>query len=258
MARTAIVNPRKRRRKNKTRRYGRRRNPSASADRNYNPRRRRRNTRRYGRRRNPAAPASSVYSSGGYRRRANPMGGDLFNLDRAIDALPSATGGVWAARFGAKMAGPMEDDKPGFKHALAMLIAAGVGENVMDSMFGANKGQIAYYGALGFIGDLFGRKVFFEESEWVKENLLLAGVDDDADTVDADEDPEWDQDMSGFESQSALGAGEIFEGPDGQLYQLAGPAPDPARTPGGNFSGFESQSALGGARPSMESSFGYA
>lgn len=254
MARTAIVNPRKRRRNKPARRYGRRRNP-ASSDRNYNPRRRRRNARRYGRKRNPAAaPASSVYSAGGYRRKPNPIGGDMFNLDRAIDTLPAATGGLWAARFAAKMAGPMEDDKPGFKHAIAMLIGASVGSSMMDSMFGHGKGDVAYIGALAFMGDLFGRKVFFDDSEWVKENLLLSGVDD---TEDADEDPEWDEDMSGFENQSALGAGEIFQGPDGQLYQLSGPAPDAAMTPGGNFSGFENQSALGYARPSAESSFGY-
>lgn len=260
MAKTAIVNPRaangrfkrggrsKPRRSNKRRRYGRRRNPStASADRNYNPRRRSKRRRR----RNPGAPASSVYSAGGYRRTPNPP--DLMDFDRLVDTMPAGTLGIWAVRWGLKMAGDFEDDKPGFKHGLAGLLAAAVGSNAIGSMLGEDKTSIAYIGGVSFLGDLFARKALFNDSDWVKENLMLAGVDD------LEEATEWDQDFAGFESESALGDDEegaqMFVGPDGTVYQLSGVAPDAAQLPGG-VGGFESTSQLGGV-PSSDSSFGY-
>lgn len=256
MAKTAIVNPRaangrfKRggKRRSKPRRHGRRRrNPAAaSADRNYNPRRRRRSKRR----RNPSAPASSAYSAGGYRRKPNPS--DLLDFDYLMDTVPAGTLGIWAVRWGLKMAGDFEDNKPGFKHGLAGLLAASVGANAIGSMLGEDKTQIAKIGGVSFLGDLFARKALFEDSDWVKENLMLSGVDD------LEEATEWDQDFAGFESTSALGDDEgaqMFVGPDGTVYQLSGVAPDPAQLPGG-MGGFESTSQLGGM-PSAESSFGY-
>lgn len=254
MAKTAIVNPRaangrfKRggsKRRRKVKRHGRRRNPAtASADRNYNPRRRRRS-----RRRNPAAPASSAYSAGGYRRKPNPP--DLMDFDRLVDTMPAGTLGIWAVRWGLKMAGDFEDNKPGFKHGLAGLLAASVGANAIGSMLGDDKTGIAYIGGVSFLGDLFARRNLFDDSEWVKENLMLAGVDD------LEEATEWDQDFAGFEATSALGddGAQMFVGPDGTVYQLSGVAPDPAQLPGG-VGGFESMSQLGGM-PSSDSSFGY-
>jgi hypothetical protein len=258
MAKTAIVNPRaangrfkrgKRRAKSKVRRHGRRRNPApASADRNYNPRRRSRR-----RRLNPGAPASSVYSAGGYRRKPNPS--DLLDFDYLMDTMPAGTLGIWAVRWGLKMAGDFEDNKPGFKHGLAGLLAASVGANAIGSMLGEDKTQIARIGGVSFLGDLFARKSLFEDSDWVKENLMLSGVDE------LEEATEWDQDFAGFESTSALGddgadeGSQMFVGPDGTVYQLSGVAPDAAQLPGG-VGGFESTSQLGGM-PSSESSFGY-
>jgi hypothetical protein len=257
MAKTAIVNPRGangRFKKRKVRRHGaakRRRNPapsSASSDRNYNRRRRTK------RRRNPAAPAASVYSSGGYRRKPNPSA-ELFDFDYIMDVMPAGTAGIWATRWAAKMAGPFEDDKPGFKHALAMLLGASVGANAVGSVFGDDKIEIARIAGIAFTGDLFARKSLFEDSEWIKENLMLAGID-----AEDEEAEDWDQDFGGFESESALGAGEddgqLFVAPDGTVYQLQGVAPDPAAMPGG-VGAFESTSQLG-AYPSAESSFGYA
>jgi hypothetical protein len=260
MAKTAIVNPRGKNgrfKKRKSRSYGRRRrNPSSSssAPRSYNPRRRR----SYGRRRNPGiapagSPASSPYSAGGYRRRPNP-GGEMFDIDRVMDVTPAATLGVWSSRWACKMAGPMEDGKPGMKHAIAMVIGAHVGSQAVGSFMGG-KEFIAYCGALGFAGDIFARRTLFEDSDWVKDNLVLDGIDD-LEEATAYEDPDV---VNGFEDSSQLGddeAPQIFQGPDGRLYQLSGPAPDPAYVPGGNVGGFEQRSALG--RASSESSFGYA
>jgi hypothetical protein len=264
MARTAIVNPRAsngRFTKRKRRSYGskskrRRRNPAAAGDRNYNPRRRSKRRRR----RNPgssvAAPASSVYSAGGYRRR-NP---EMFDYDRLSDHLPAATLGNWSARFAARLAGPLEVSTaggppvPGFKHAIAMAIGAHVGSQMVGSMLGAEKAPIAYAGALGFAGDLFARRRLFSDNKWVKENLLLEGVDD---LEEATADWEGDDDLDGFENTSALGDGEQLVEHNGVLYRLSGVAPDPAQLPGGGMNGFQNESALGNCAPSQESSFGY-
>lgn len=252
MARTAIVNPRRKKaKKRRTRKYGRRRNPSTSlsSDRSYNPRRRRR-----ARRRNPAAPAKSIYSSGGYRRR-NPAG-DLFDFDNITEKMPAATLGVMAARFAMKMAGPFEPNTkggpnlPGIKHAIAMVLGAHFGAQFTGSMLGNGKALFAECGALGFAGDLFTRTRLLNDSPWAQENLYLNGPEDDADGG-------YEEGISGFEDTSALGAGEYVVGPDGTLYQMSGTpvATDPAYYPGGNtLIGFEDRSALASA----ESSFGYA
>jgi hypothetical protein len=89
---------------------------------------------------------------------------------------------------------------------------------------------------------------------------LLAGIDYDDQSYEDDSAPEYaEEGVSGFEETSALGeAGQLIVGPDGQLYQLQGIAPDPAQLPGG-VGGFEQTSALGFATgaPSGDSSFGY-
>lgn len=259
MARTAIVNPRKKRKsKPRKRSYGRKRNPGPV--RSYNARKRRSAPKR--RRRNPSAPANSVYSAGGYRARKNPAG-DLFDFDYLMDTLPAATAGVLLARYAVKMAGPFEVVEkgeaggagkmgPGLKHAFALLVASRYGSQLVGSMLGPDKSRIAEISAMGFAGDLFFRKRLFEDSEWVQTNLYLNGVDDMEEI-----DQEYDE-MGGFEQDSALGEPQYVVGPDGTLYQLSGTqvAPDPAYYPGA-VAGFEEDSALG-AVPSEESSFGYA
>lgn len=277
MARTAIVNPRnkRRRRRNTDGTYAgastRSANPRRRRRRTYGSSSRRRNTaptpNRRRRRRNPSSsPASSAYSAGGYRRK-NP---DLFDMDALTDTLPAATLGVWAARFSGKFAGPfevVEANKPAvptFKHAIAIILGAKFGSQIVGNMLGSGKEQIAYAAALGFAGDLFARRRFFEDSAWVKSNLLLAGVDAEADEGEYDPSAEadyyTDPELSGFEESSELGqtpqAGQLIVGPDGQLYQLQGVAPDPADYPGG-VAGFEQHSELGYAQPSSDSGFGY-
>lgn len=253
MARTAIVNPRRKAKKRKTRKYGkRRRNPitSTSSDRNYNPRRRRVSRKR---RRNPSSPATSVYSAGGYRRK-NP---DLFDFDNITEKMPAATLGVLVARYAFKMAGPMEPDTaggpalPGVKHAIALVLGTHFGSQIIGNLLGSNKTLFAECGGLGFAGDLFLRKRALVDNAWAQENLYLSGDGDDYA-------PEgYEEGISGFENQSALGAGEYVVGPDGTLYQMSGTpiASDAAYYPGGNsLVGFENQSALASA----DSSFGYA
>lgn len=210
-----------------------------------------------------------MYSSGGYRRK-NP---DFLDFDGLMNEVPAATAGVWLARWATKMAGPFEQSGqtpapgqtlrpvPGIKHAVALLLAAKYGSQMVGSALGAEKAKIAYYSALGFAGDLFARTRLFDDSKWVQDNLYLNGVEDGA-WADG-ESPDYEG-ISGFEEQSALGEGELVQGPDGTIYQLQGGelleiAPDPADFDGGNVSGFEEVSALGFSRgsSSVESSFGY-
>jgi hypothetical protein len=139
-----------------------------------------------------------------------------------------------------------------------------------------SKGSIARIAALGFGGDLFLRARFARDSDWVKNNLSLQG-------------PEYsdDAELNGFQSASALGAvytdavgnqwtqdgsgnwvpagvsgvGELVEH-NGTLYQvLNGMGLDSMPGSGALLAGFQASSALGGmrrARPSRDSSFGYA
>lgn len=260
MAKTAVVNPRGKRRRRK-------KNPSP---RSSNPRRK---SRRYGakrraaprrkaRRRNPGTPITSVYSGGGYRR-SNP---DLFDFEHIMAVAPAAVGGDFAARWAVKIAGPMESDKPGgpavpgFKHALAGVLAARMGSTMIASLLGdQSKAHIAEIGALAFTGSLFLRKRFLNDSAWVRENLYLDGYDDDGDDYDAQIDELYQEDLHGFESQSALGM-QYIEDEQGNVYALQGVAPDAAALPTGTRGGlgsFETNSALGYARASTASSFGY-
>jgi hypothetical protein len=254
MARTAIVNPRRRkprRKSNKRRAYGRA--AAAAPKRRRNPSRTRRRSPK--RRRNPAMPGNSAYSAAGYRQ-SNP---NMFDIDRVMDVTPAATAGVWAARWALKMAGPFENatagkaQRPGFKHAIAIVIASNVVQGIADSVLGAGKGAFAEIGALAFGGDVFARTTLFDDSKWVTDNLYLGDSDDSND----DEDLEGAFD--GFEQESALGEPQYAVGPDGTLYEMSGAdaMPDPAyqRT----LSGFETQSALGawGGLPSAANSFGY-
>jgi hypothetical protein len=213
MAKTAVINPRRRRRRaKKTTHRRRRRNYGAAATVARTANRRRRRTSHHRRRRNPSVP--SVYSSGGYRR-SNPIS---FNLDHLVEITPAATAGVWAARWGVKMAGPMDNGEPGIKHALAVWLASSLGGQLLGSAFGSEaKGAYATIAALGFGGDLFARKRFFKDTKWVQENIYLEGVDD---MEEVDDTPNYSEgaDLNGFQQHSALGAVDTFTDAAGNNY----------------------------------------
>lgn len=280
MGKTAVVNPRRRRRRakrrsNPKRTRARRRNYGGVqlATRETNKRRRRR--RSYGRRRrNPS------YSP----RAMNPS----MDLERTMDILGPATAGVWGARWAVKLAGPFEDGEPGFKHALAVWLMARFGSDLIGNLFGSeSRGTYAQIAALGFGGDLFLRKRFMKDSDWMKKNIELAGVDAD-DVYDYSE----GADLDGFQQSSSLGDsfvdavgnryvqtargwalsgdGQLVQGSDGQVYLLEGgggsyqyPSNYDAMMMDAGVSGFQQSSSLGGlgvprGRASGGNSFGYA
>lgn len=271
MAKTAVVN-RRRGRDGRFRKGG----SSKPASRAHHPKRKKNPSRRYygaaaprkhKRRRNPstAMAVQRAYQPAGYRR-SNPSAGGFFNS--MMEVLPAATGGVWAARWAVHEAGDFEkDDKgalvPGAKHALAIYLAAHFGGQMIGQLLGdPNKGTIAAISALGFGGDMFARKRFFTDSQFVKDNLYLDGVDDDGspDVVSDQEEP-----------YAELGAYTDAVGNryvrTAQGWQLAGAYDDPSRgaqrlagfQAQSALGGFESQSALGGIVTSSNgSSFGYA
>lgn len=283
MAKTAVVNKRGRRRRRRnptsstTNRRRRRRNYGAAAT--INPRRRRRRShgiarrrpsRGGRRRRNPVSP----YAGTGYYRRPNPSF-DVMN--DATEVLPAATAGVLAARFALKQAGAYEPDakgvlEPGIKHAIAIYIAAVFGGQLVDSVLGNGKGNIAKVSALGFGGDMFLRNRFMKDSEFYRNNLSLQGLGMGMDEDDGGGYYVPDG-MDGFQEQSALGStmtdafgntyvstpqGWQLNGADdlvvddaGNVYQLSGGG-------GARLDGFAQTSPLGAVRASRGgSSFGY-
>jgi len=253
MAKTAVVNPRGRDGRFKRGGHKRKRNPAPAVQ---NPRRKRRRShaapasprrRRFARRRrNPTI--QQAYSSGGYRQK-NPGAGEMFDIDRLTDIVPAATAGVWAVRWALKMAGPFENIDhngktiavPGLKHAFAGVVGASVGGNAVGQLMGEeHRGTYAEIAGLGFAGDLFARTRLFADSQWVQENLLLAGVDDC-------------ESMGALQQGSALGGDQYVQGPDGTLYlvqTMDGLTPDPAA-----IGALQQGSALGS---SSASGFGYA
>ena len=275
MAKTAVVNKKKKGAKKRRRR----RNYGAAA---ANPKRRRR--------RNMTPAPRRRYNTG---RRKNP---GMFDFDSLMDTVPAATGGVWLGRWGTKMAGPFEDGEPGFKHAIAIAIAASVGGDMVGNMLGsASKGEYARIACLGYGGDLFMRKRFMRDSTFVNENLSLEGlgVDDPDDYYEEGDDPDdavgqvdtmvdamgneyvmtdqgWQlaQNVQGFSAQSAIGqaGGQVVVGEDGNLYQLDGTGGMGAHQYPANYAaimesmaGFQNQSSLGmaPARAEANNSFGY-
>lgn len=200
----------------------------------------------------------AAYQPATYRRRQNPMG----QFDHAVmETLPAATGGVLTARWALKQAGDFEkDDKgvlvPGFKHALAIYLAARFGGQMIGSMFGGNKGQIAAISALGFGGDLFLRTRFMRDNKTFADNFSLAGVDDAYDTPQS----EPYADMGAYED--AVGNKWIRTASGWQLAGYHDAATERQSLAGfqnqSALGGFQNQSALGGAVRSGSSSFGYA
>ncbi len=256
MARTAVVNPRRRhkRKSNPKRSHKRRRRNygAALAPVSRTPNRRRR--RHYGaRRRNPGRS---------YLARAkNPA----LDLDSTIDIVPPATAGVWAARWAVAQAGEFEDGEPGIKHALAIWLAASFGADLIGSIFGDSKATFARIAALGYGGDLFLRKRFLKDSEWAKKNISLSGDDDDfapagGAYVDAMNNT-WVETPQGW-AMAGLGDPQLYEDGQGNVYQL-GALPG---TYGAGFGAFEASSSIGafetsssiGRASSADNSFGYA
>lgn len=277
MAKTAVVNPKRRKRRKKNpstalanpRRRRRRRNYGAAA---ANPRRRRRGgsrRRSYSRRRRNPMETSSTLG-----RMRNP-----FDIEGLLGMALPAGAGVLGVRWALNQAGPFEPDTqgkppvPGLKHAFAIYLAARFGGQLVGQVFGSpEKGRYAEMAALGFGTDLFIRKRFFSESQWAAQNLYLAGVDDPQDAY-------YRQGMGAFEQQSSIGdtftdeqgvtyisdgaggwavagIGQLVQGEDGQIYQIAGPyeAPEdyePIMRDVSGFGDLETTSTLG------SSSFGY-
>ena len=233
MAKTAVVNP-KRKKKKKSTSSGqsrpRRRKPRVYGSAATTTRRRRRGKRR---RRNPTS-MSPYNASGGYRRK-NPN----LNFDEIMSTLPAATGGVWAARWAVRQAGAFEIDKktgnpvPGFKHAIAVVIAAHFGSQVIGQLLGGSKeAEIAKIAAYGYAGDLFARLRFMQGNEWVNQNISLQGdteymagsssalgADSFVDAVGN----KYIRTEGGW-ALAGLGQGEeqgaVVQGPDGELYQV--------------------------------------
>lgn len=205
-----------------------------------------------------------------------------FDIEGLISTALPAGAGVVACRWALNEAGPFEQPTepgkapaPGIKHALAIYLAARFGGQLIGQVFGSpQKGHYAEIAALGFGTELFARKRFFADSKWAQQNLYLAGVDDPADAY-------YRQGMGAFEQQSSIGEtftddsgqtyvntgdgwavaglGQLVQGEDGQIYQIAGPYEAPEDYAGvmmeAGMTGFgelEQSSRLGA------SSFGYA
>ncbi len=138
----------------------------------------------------PAA-RQSAYSStpGGYYRRPNrkknPV--NLFKLDTYTKILPAGVAGIWLTRWAIKMAGPFEPDAtgtpvPGFKHAIAVALAAQIGGPLIGNLFGgAREVDIAQIAALSWGGDMFLTKRFLKDTPWITENVYLGQYDDEYD-----------------------------------------------------------------------------
>jgi hypothetical protein len=228
------------------------------------------------RRRNPGGGASLARTRsssgggiGGARTKNGPIGlGDIFNV------MPAATAGVWAARWAVQQAGEFEDGEPGFKHAIAIYLAASFGSDLIGSMFGGNRGAFAAIAALGFGGDLFLRKRFLKDSKWVGENISLQGVDDTAtnlyargatyDGMGADSFTDavgnrYVQTAQGWALAGDGGSEQLYMDESGQVFQLpAGVSGFEASTPIGGFEASTPIGAIGRRRSaSSDSSFGY-
>jgi len=281
MAKTAIVNPRKKRRRQPEQLTNPRRKRRSYGTAAAAPRRRRR--------RNPDSIGELAAVRKSYRRRTyrkNPDGMTSGNFGAIMEVLPAATAGDIGARWACKMAGEMEDGKPSFAHALAIWLAAVWGSPLIGNLFGdASKGKMAGIAALGFGGSLFVRKHWLEDSDFGKENLYL-GDDNGEDAELTEEDLAL---LEGLTEGSAigdlgrrrmsrrmrpfLGAAEpqFYQTPDGNIIQMAdyaaaGITPEHAQIlADAGYGGLTEGSAIAGyggfqprRRSDAKSSFGYA
>jgi hypothetical protein len=147
----------------------------------------------------------------------------MFDINDIFDIGLPGGAGIWAARWGVKLAGEIDAEGPGFEHAIAILIAANFGGNMIGQVLGdSRKADYARIGALSWGTDLFARKRFFKDAEWVEKNLYLGAIDDDETDAeledDYDEDVE-DYELDGLQESSALGQ-NVFRDAVGNMYML--------------------------------------
>jgi hypothetical protein len=190
----------------------------------------------------------------------------MFSFDELFSVVPAGTAGVLGARFALKQAGAFEDGKPGIWHAVALWVGAHLTGNIVGAVFSQHAGAVAKVGALSYAGDLFARTHLFAGSDWIKNNISLAGEDDEGGGEEFEM-------IEGFQDQSELGAGggwalsgmgasgDLIRDNAGNLYQLSGGGfgLDSGPGAGSRLAGFQPASALGGPRanPNSSSSFGY-
>jgi len=265
MPRTAIVNPSRRRRRatygdvaENPRRRRHRRNPDVGAA--ENPRRR-----RYRRRRNSDLGASRRRS----RRRvygSRPLASNpRFNLQRALQwGVPAGLGDL-AARWFIKLAGKMDNGKPGLIHAVAGVLGTEFAVPFLGKFLGKpSYGVLAQIGSYGFLTSLYARKYWLEDMDFAKDNLYL-GESSDSEELTAEE-LEY---LQGLQETSALAAAapQYYMTPQGQVVAQLNGGLGAARLPSGSrvilhdagFDGLQETSALafGADRPNANSSFGY-
>jgi len=214
MGKTAIVNPRRPRRRytkrrrsnvetagaNRRRRRYRLTNPeTATENRRY---RRKGSGRRYytrRRRRNPDSVA----------RMSNPFMGDLFQ--ELMIAVPPGAASILGTRWAIKMAGEMpKTGKPEWAQAIAAIAWANLGSALIGQVFGDSRaGIIAKIASYSYAGELFARNYIFDKNEWVNSNLYM-GQD------------EYYM-MNGLSKESQIGEESPYVvGPDGTVYQVEG------------------------------------
>ena len=219
-------------------------------------------------------------------------------VKQLLEILPAGTAGVLGARFALRHSGNWTAAKdgvmePGLMQALAVYLGAVLTGELIGGVFRSpSKGLYAKVAGLAFGGDLFLRQRFLRTQTWYRDNLSLAGYDEDEADDEEDSTEYYDEGLvNGFQNESALGetftdsdgvtwaagpdgdwvplsglgldTSKLVAGPDGTLYQLDGMsgfgALDSGPGAGARLAGFQAESALGvaAARPNTASSFGY-
>ncbi|MFW5921025.1 MAG: hypothetical protein ACOCUS_04240 [Polyangiales bacterium] len=170
MARTATVNPKRK----KTNRKKKRSTSGSAKRRKTNP------ARRSSRGKKRAAPRRRTSGSASRkpRRRRNPARRnprDIMDFQYSMDMLPAATLGVVGARWAVQQAGEFEGGQPGIPHAIWLYLMSRIGGNMVGNVFGdESRGDAFEIAALGFAGDLFLRYNFFTEPDsWYQRNVFL-------------------------------------------------------------------------------------
>lgn len=176
-ARTATVNPKRKKRRSSSggTKKRRRRSTSGSA----RGRRRRRNPAPARRRRRTTGSASGRRRRRRSSPRKNPR--DIMDFNYTLEMGPPATLGVVGARWATKQAGPFETPEgggtpqPGLTHAIWLYLMSRIGGNMVGNFFGdQSKGDAFEIAALGFAGDLFLRHNFFTDADsWYRRNVYL-------------------------------------------------------------------------------------
>lgn len=168
-------------------------------------------------------PKVTAYSSGDYYRRPNRRRGgggrkrnpSLLDMNTYTKILPPGIAGILLARWAVNMAGPFEDGKPGFKHALAISLMSEVGGKIVgDALGGPREVDIAQIAALSWGGEQFVQKHMLTNSEWAQKNLYLGDAGAGASSGYALGDVV--QDATGTKYVLTRGGWEIIGAPMGQ------------------------------------------